>query len=107
MHELNLYSAHHEGKSVTAEKFIKAAKAKNYKKRSKDRNFYLNYLNKLSYLIFNILCKSIVNQYNNTYHLSINKIPTNADYSALTEKIETNHKAPKFKVNYRVRNIKY
>ena len=33
MHELNLYSAHNEGKSVTAEKFIKAAKAKNYKER--------------------------------------------------------------------------
>ena len=27
----------------------------------------------------------------------------NADYSVLAEKIETNHKAPKFKVNDRVR----
>ena len=30
----------------------------------------------------------------------------NADYSALTEKIETNPKAPKFKVNYIVRITK-
>ena len=49
--------------------------------------FYLPYLNKL------------VDQYNNTYHHSINKKYINADYSALTEKIETDHKAPKFKVN--------
>ena len=51
---------------------------------------YLSYLNKLA------------DQYNDTYHHSINKKPSNADYSALTEKIETNLKAPKFKVNDRV-----
>ena len=56
---------------------------------------YLSYLNKL------------VDQYNNTYHHSINKKPINADYSALTEKIETNLKAPKFKVNESVRITKY
>ena len=49
----------------------------------------------------------LVDQYNNTYHHSINKKPINADYSALTEKIETNPKAPKFKVNDRVRITKY
>ena len=41
---------------------------------------YLPYLNKL------------VDQHNNTYHHSINKSPINADYSGLTEKIETNPK---------------
>ena len=60
-----------------------------------DSKSYLSYLNKL------------VDQYNNTYHHSINKKPINADYSALTEKIETNSKAPKFKVNDRVRITKY
>ena len=49
----------------------------------------------------------LVDQYNNTYHHSINKKPCNADYSALTEKIETNPKAPKSKVNDRVKIIKY
>ena len=55
----------------------------------------------LSYL------SKLVDQYNNNYYHSINKKPTNADYSALTEKIEANPKAPKFKVNYRVRITKY
>ena len=56
---------------------------------------HLSYLNKL------------VDQYNNTYHHSINKEPINTVYSALTEKIEPNSKAPKFKVNDRVRITKY
>ena len=37
----------------------------------------------------------------------INKTPNNADCFALTEKIESNSKAPKFKINYRVKNIKF
>ena len=50
----------------------------------------------------------LVDQCNNTCHHSINKNPIiNTDYSALTEKIETNHKAPKFKVNDRARITKY
>ena len=57
--------------------------------------FYIVYLNNL------------VDQYNNTFHNSINKKSINADYPALTEKIEINPKAPKFKVNDRVRITKY
>ena len=45
-----------------------------------DSKSYLSHLNKL------------VDQYNNTYHHSINKKPISADYFALTEKIETNSK---------------
>ena len=60
-----------------------------------DNKSNLSYLNKL------------VDQYNNSYHHSINKKPINADNSALTKKIETNSKAPKFKVNDRVRITKY
>ena len=57
-----MYSTHNKGKSVTAEKFLKTLNAK------------------------------LVDQYNNTYHHShsINKKIMNVDYSALTEKIETN-----------------
>ena len=40
-----------------------------------DGKSYLTYLNKL------------VDQYNNTYHQSINKKPIDSDYSALTEKL--------------------
>ena len=60
-----------------------------------DSKSCLPYLNKL------------VDQYNNTYHHSINTNAINADYSALSEKNETNHKAPKFKVNDWVRISKY
>ena len=49
----------------------------------------------------------LVEQYNNTYHHSIKKNPINADYSALTEKIETNLKPPKFKIDDRVRITQY
>ena len=45
--------------------------------------------------------------YNYTHHDSINKKSINADYSAWTEKFETNPKAPKFKDNDKVRITKY
>ena len=60
-----------------------------------DSKSHLSYLNKL------------IDQYNDTYHSSTDKKPIYADYSALTEKIETNLKAPKFKVNDRARITKY
>ena len=40
----------------------------------------------------------LVDQYNNTFHHSINKKLVNANYSPLTEKIKTNPKAPKLKL---------
>ena len=49
----------------------------------------------------------LVDQYNNTYYHSIGKKPIEADYSDLTEEIELNYKAPKFKVGDRVRITKY
>ena len=60
-----------------------------------DSKSYLSYLNKL------------VHQYNNSYHYYINKKAIMLIIQALTEKIETNPKAPKFKVNDRVRITKY
>ena len=41
-----------------------------------DNKSYLPYWNKL------------VDQYNNTFHHSVNKKPINADYSSLTEKLK-------------------
>ena len=91
-----MHSAYNEGKSVIAERFIKTLKAKIYKKMTvDDSRSYLKYLNK------------IVDHNNNSYYHSIKKTPINADYSALTEKIERNLQAPKFKVNDRVRITKY
>ena len=51
------------------------------------KDFLFSYLNKLA------------DQYNNIYHHYINKNSINGGYSTLTEKLETNSKAPKFKVN--------
>ena len=49
----------------------------------------------------------LVDQYNNTYHHSINKKPINADNSASTENVDSNPKAPQFKVNDSVRIRKH
>ena len=93
--DILMYLTDNEGKSVVAERFIKALKSKIYNKmEANDSKPYLGYLNKL------------VDECNNTYHRSIGKKPINADYSALTEEIETHPKAPKFKVDHRVRTTK-
>ena len=76
-----MYSPHNEGKSVIAEKFIETLKTKISKK--------------MTAMIANLILRD---QSNNTYHHSINKKPINADYPDLTEKTETNLKAPNFKV---------
>ena len=94
--DIFIFFTYNEGKSVITERFIKTLKAKIYKKTTaNDSKTYLSYLNKM------------IDQYNNTYHHSINKRPINADYSALTEPNETNSKVPKFKVNDEVRIAKY
>ena len=46
-------------------------------------------------------------KYNDTSHRSIDKKPIDADYSTLTEEIDTVHKAPKFKVGGNARITKY
>ena len=93
-HDILMYFIHNEDTSVIAEKFIKTLKTKFYKNMTANESS-LHYLDKL------------VDQYNKTYHHSINKkTPINVNYSALTEKIETNPKAPKFKVKDRVRITK-
>ena len=88
--EILMHSTHNESNSVIAERFIKILKFKIYKKMTANGKSDLSYLNKL------------VDEYNNTYHHSINKKLINPYYSALTEDTESNPKAPKFKVNDRV-----
>ena len=71
-------------------------KSKIYRKMTaNNKNSYLHYLHKL------------VDEYNNNYYHSIGNNPINADYFALSEKIETNSKLPKFKVGDRFRITKY
>ena len=94
--DILMHSTHNEGKSIVAERFIRTLKGKIYKKMiANDSKSYIGYLNKLVF------------KYNHTYHLFIGKKPIDADYSALTEQIEPNHKALKFKVGDRARISKY
>ena len=83
-------------KSVVAERFIRTLIGKSYKRMTADDSkFYLGYLNKL------------VDEYNHTYHCSIDKKPIHADFSALAEEIESSHKTLEFKVSDRVRVTKH
>ena len=91
-----MYSTHSESKSVVAEKFIRNLKAEFYKKITViNKKSNLGYLNKL------------VDEHKNTYYYSIGKNPIDTDYSALSEKVETNLKSPKFKFGDTVRITKY
>ena len=87
---------HNEGKSVVNERFIRTLKGKIYELMTANSSkYYLRYLNKL------------VDKYNNSHHSSVGKTLIYVDYSALTEEIETNHKAPKIKSGDRVMITKY
>ena len=59
-----MYSLHNERKSVVAEKFIRNLKTKIFKyMTSVSKNVYINKLD------------DIVNEYNNTYHITIKTKP--------------------------------
>ena len=60
-----------------------------------DSKSYLGYLNKF------------IDEYINSHHLSIGKNPIDTDYFDMTKEIETNPKAPKFKVGDIVKITKY
>ena len=94
--DILMYSTHSEGWLVVPERFIRTLKGKIYKNmKANDSTSYLGYLNKL------------VDEYNNSHHRSIGEKHIDADYYDLTEEIETNLKAPKFKVGDRVRITKH
>ena len=91
-----MYLTFTKGKLVIYERFITTFKSKiNDRTTANDSKMCLSYLNKL------------VDQCNNTYHHSIGKKRINGDYSVLIEKIQTNPKAPEFKVGDKVRITKY
>ena len=72
---------------LVARRFIRTLKGEIYKKMmANGSKSYLNYLTKL------------VDEYNTKSNHSVGKKPANADYSAFSEEIENNPKAPKLKV---------
>ena len=59
-----MYSAHNEGKSVAAERFIRTLKSKIYKHMTSiSKNVYIDILD------------DIVNEYNNAYHTTFKMKP--------------------------------
>ena len=92
-----MYSTNNEGKSVVAERFIRTLKSKIYKyMTSVSKNVYINKLD------------DIVDEYNNTYHITIKVKPIDVkDNTYINTDKETNDKDPKFKVGDRVRISKY
>ena len=95
--DIVMYSAHNEGKSVVAERFIRTLKSKIYKyMTSISKKLYINKLD------------DIVNEYNNTYHSTIEMKPINVkDNTDINTSKKVNYKDPKFKVGDRVRISKY
>ena len=92
-----MYSTYNEGKSVVAERFIRALKNKIFK--------YMTAVSKNVY--FDVL-DDIVDKYNNTVHRSIKMKPIDIASDSYAEYIEYyNVTKPKFKVVDRVRISKY
>ena len=92
---IEMYSAHNEGKSVIAERFMRTLKNKFYKYiTSISKNMYINKLD------------DIVKKYNNTYHTSIKIKPVDVkDNTYIDFKKEVNDKNPQFKVGDQVKSI--
>ena len=92
-----MYSTHNEGKSVVAERFIRTLKRKIYKyMTSISKNVYIDKLD------------DIVDEYNNTYHITIKMKPIDAkDSTYINTDKEIKNKDPKVKVGDRVRISKY
>ena len=92
-----MYSTQNEGKSVVVERFIRTLKSKIHKyMTSISKNLYIDKLD------------DIVDEYNNTYHITIKMKPADVkDNTYINADKEINNKDPKFKVGDHVRISKY
>ena len=92
-----MYSAHNEGKSVVAERFIWTLKNKIY-----------NYMTSISENVYIDKLDDIVNEYNNTCHRTIKMNPIDVkDNTYINIGKEVNDKDPKFEVGDHVRISRY
>ena len=100
--DTEMYSIHNEGKFVVAERFIRPLKTKIYK-----------YMTSISKNLFIDKLDDIVNEYNNTYHITIKIKPfvikdnTYIDSMKLHSMELHSNRGPKFKVGDHVRISKY
>ena len=92
-----MYSAHNEGKSVVAERFIRTIKNKIYKHMTSiSKNVYIDKLD------------DIVNEYNNINHRTTKMKPTGVkDNTYIDFGKKVNDNDPKYKVGDHVRISKY
>ena len=97
MRNKEMYSTYNEGKSVVAERFIRALKNKIFKHMTDiSKNVYFDVLD------------NIVNKYNNTVHRTIKMKPIDKPSDSYAEYNEdSNETKPKFKVGDHVRISKY
>ena len=95
--DIVMYSTHNERKLVVAERFIRTLKNKIYKyMTSISKNVYIDKLD------------HIVNEDNNTYHITIKMKPIDVkDNTYINIDKEVNDKDPKFKVGDHVRISNY
>ena len=95
--DIEMYSTHNEGKSVVAERFIRAKKNKIYKHMTSiSKNMYIDKLD------------DIVNEYNNTKRRTTKMKPNDVkDNTYIVFGQEVNDNDPKFKVGDHVRISKY
>ena len=98
MHSTEMYSAHNEGKSIIARRFIRVLKNKAYK-----------YMNSVSKNVYIDKLHDIVNKYNNTYQRAIKMKHVDVKSSTkIDSSKESNDKDSKFKIdNIIVRISKY
>ena len=92
-----MHSTHNEGKSAVAERFIRTLKNKIYKHRTAvSKNVYFDVLN------------DIVDEYNNTSHITIKMKPIDVKSGSFAKyNEESNEKDSKFEVGDHVRISKY
>ena len=83
-----MYSTHNEGKSITAERFIRTLENEIYKyMTSISKNVYIDKLD------------DIVNKYNNTYHSTTKMKPIDVKSNTyIDSNKENNNKDSKFKI---------
>ena len=94
---METYSAHHERKSVVAERFIRTLKNKIYQyMTSISKNVYIDKLD------------NRVKKYNDTYHNSIKMKPVDINSNTyINSSKKINDKDPKFKISVIVKISKY
>ena len=94
--DIEIYSTHNEGKSITAERFIRTLKNKSYK-----------YMNSISKNVYIDKLDDIVNKYYNKYNTIKMKLVDVKSNTYINFSKEINDEDPKFEIGDIVRILKY